>query len=131
MIVIKFRDGDGDLGLTSEDRNNPPYQLLNPDGTPNRYYYNYFVQVFRKTKGVFNEINFDFPYCSFLPLRTDGKTGPIEGDLEYGVAPFYLNSPLFPQPANDTLKFRIQIIDRALNESNIIETDEVIIKPTQ
>ncbi len=125
-IIINFKDGDGDLGLTSTDRtDNPEFQQFLADGTPNRYWYNYFVRVFRKTKGEFAEF---FPNPSFSgafpPLKPDGKPGPIEGDLEYG-----LSFPLFSSPANDTLQFEIQIADKKKNESNIIRTPEIIINP--
>jgi hypothetical protein len=92
---------------------------MNADGTRNRFHYNYFVKVFRKENGTFQELNLgEFSYSgAFMPLRTDDKLGPIEGDLEYGVAPFFHSFT----PPNDTLKFQIQIADRALNESNSIE----------
>lgn len=126
VIVIKFQDGDGDLGLTSDERdNNPEFKQFLADGTPNKYWYNYFVRAFRRTDGEFVEF---FPNPSFSgafpPLKPDGKPGPIEGDLEYG-----LSFPLFNSPANDTLRFEIQIVDKKKNESNIIRTDPVVINP--
>jgi hypothetical protein len=124
ILVVHFEDGDGDLGLTSEDRqNNPRYQQNKPDGNPNIYYYNYFVTVERRVNGQFVEADAAIPTSgAFPPLKPDGKPGPIEGDLEYSLI-----FPLLSSPPNDTLRFKIQIVDRELRESNIITTDPIVI----
>jgi hypothetical protein len=124
VLVLHFQDGDGDLGLTSEDRqNNPKYQQFTADGTPNDYYYNYFVTVERRVNGQFVKAYADVPFSgAFPPLKPDGKPGPIEGDLEYSLI-----FPLFSSPPNDTLRFNIQIVDRELRRSNSITTDPVVI----
>ena len=64
----------------------------------------------------------------YFVLNTARDIRPLEGELQYGViSGFRL---LF---RNDIIKMRIQIQDRALNKSNIIETDEIrisdIIRP--
>jgi hypothetical protein len=125
-IIIYFKDGDGDLGLTSEDRqNNPRYQQNNPDGTPNEYYYNYFATLERKVNGTFVEDNSGVPYSgAFPPLKPDGKPGPIEGELAYTVL-----FPLLIAPPNDTIRFKVQILDRELRRSNEIYTDPVVVNP--
>lgn len=124
ILVIHFEDGDGDLGLTSDDReNNPRFKLRNPDGTFNDYYYNYFATAERRINGQFVEINQGVPFTgAFPPLKPDGKPGPIEGELEYSL--FF---PLVDTPPNDTLRFSIQIVDRALNLSNQVTTELVVI----
>lgn len=126
VIVINFEDGDGDLGLTSEDRDtNPIYKQFKADGTPNKYWNNYFAKAFRKVNGTFVEASSEVQFSgAFPPLKPDGKPGPIEGELEYG-----LYFPLSESPVNDTLLFEVQIVDKALNESNIIRTGEVVINP--
>src|SRR3712207_3676485 len=46
ILVLHFEDGDGDLGLTSDDREtNPLYRQKNPDGSENKYWYNYFAKA--------------------------------------------------------------------------------------
>lgn len=126
VVVLHFEDGDGDLGLTSEDRqNNPRYQQNNPDGTSNKYYYNYFAKVYRKVDGEFTDANAGVPFSgAFPPLKPDGKPGPIEGELEYSLL-FPLSSSL----PNDTIRFEIQIVDRELRESNIILTELIVVNP--
>jgi hypothetical protein len=126
IVVLHFEDGDGDLGLTSEDRqSNPKFQQNNADGTPNRYYYNYFARVFRKVNGEFVDANAGVPFSgAFPPLKPDGKPGPIEGELEYSLL-----FPLSSSQPNDTLRFEIQIVDKELHESNIILTDPIVVNP--
>jgi hypothetical protein len=122
-IVIHFEDGDGDLGLTSEDRQTEKFQQTNPDGTPNKYYFNYYASILRKVNGSFVRDEASVPYSgAFPPLKPDGKPGPIEGELEYSIL-----FPLLSTPPNDTVKFEIFIIDRDLKESNTILTDEVVL----
>lgn len=127
ILVLHFQDGDGDLGLTSDDREtNPKYMQKHPDGSENKYWYNYFAKAYRKVNGKFVEVIIgekSVTYSgAFPPLKTDGKPGPIEGDLEYSI--YY---PLKSTPANDTVRFEIQLVDRALNESNIILTEPMIV----
>jgi len=169
VIKIKFEDGDGDLGLYS-DEIYPPYQLLdvqieNGDtlrfGDPNTppyncidyeifrseqsingslvvtadtvyvkrniYHYNFLLYfLIKEDDGSFREFspalerNCAPPYHGrYFILNTAGDVRPLEGELQYNlVSGFRL---LF---RNEIIKLRIQIFDRALNESNIIETDE-------
>jgi hypothetical protein len=126
ILVLHFEDGDGDLGLTSDDRqNNPKFQQNNPDGTPNRYWNNYFAEVERKVNGEFVPANAGVPFSgAFPPLKPDGKPGPIEGELEYSLL-----FPLSSSPPNDTLRFRIQIVDRERQESNVIQTEPIVVNP--
>ncbi|MDO1451342.1 hypothetical protein Q0590_34020 [Rhodocytophaga aerolata] len=127
ILVLHFEDGDGDLGLSSDDREtNPHFRQYNPDGSENKYWYNYFAKAYRKVNGQFVEVIIGAKSVTysgaFPPLKADGKPGPIEGDLEYSI--YY---PLKSTPANDTVRFEIQLVDRALNESNIILTEPMIV----
>ncbi|MDX2302147.1 MAG: hypothetical protein NW226_05070 [Microscillaceae bacterium] len=131
VISIKFQDGNGDLGLTSEDRTVAPYQeflIFEGDTTRNPFHFNYFVDVFKLQGENFvpvvfpnAELNFN---GAFQPLFEDPeREGPLEGVLNYGLK-ITLGSTF---KANDVLKFRIQIADRTLNLSNIIETDTLTV----
>ncbi|WP_026999038.1 hypothetical protein [Eisenibacter elegans] len=60
IIAIEFQDGDGDLGLSATDTN-PPFQELNADGTPNEFFFNYFVRMFRRQNGQYVEFIFPDP----------------------------------------------------------------------
>lgn len=85
--------------------------------------YNYLIRLFRKKKGVFTEFIPAVPYSGYFPrLKADGKTGPIEGTLDYSME--------FPHPftpPKDSLKFQVIIKDRAGNVSNTAESDVIVL----
>jgi len=121
ILAFSYTDGDGDLGLRSEDTNAP----FNP-GSP--YYYNIIVKYFEKQNGHFvqvpvtnpdgvtDTINFNgrFPY-----LTPDGNHKAIRGIINDTLL---VNNPL---STYDTVKFKVYIYDRALHKSNEIETPEI------
>ncbi len=122
-ITIDFQDGDGDLGLNETDTL-PPYQKENEDGSPNEFNKNYILDVFLEQNGEFipyplpnPEFNFNGRYQR---LNVEGRKTPLEGIINHKVI-FQRN---LTQP-NTLLKFRVQILDRALNRSNVIETDTI------
>jgi len=116
-ITLSFEDGDGDLGedIQNEDRK----KLLEENGG----WYNYNVQTFRyvNEKWEFHDIPV-LRYLAFPVLKPDGTKGPIRGkldyDLEFSMGPGYKETPV---------KFQIKIRDRELRESNIIETDSIVV----
>lgn len=145
-----FVKSDGTL-LRLSDRNNPPYDTLPAYVFPyyctnyvvedidtlyvqrNKYHHNYFVKYFVKKNGIYEEFNwvtaFD-PLCGITfngryPLLSDpNRDKPLEGKLKYKMssAGFEL---LFRQ---DTLMLEIYILDRALNQSNTIQTPDFVLK---
>lgn len=172
VIKIQFEDGDGDLGLASNETN-PPYQLLDPvtTGPPNfdtlRFgdpgtppYDCVEYEIIRKETSVNDSLvvtadtiqvdrnpnHFNF-YLDFLIKEDDGSFRVFNPALERNCAPSYhgryfiLNTARDVRPLegelqysllsgfkllfrNEIIKLRIQILDRALNKSNIIETEE-------
>lgn len=124
-VTVRFEDGDGDMGLDSLDLRNPLYSQFNPDGTFNRYYYNYFITGFYKRDGIFEPITFPNPAFSlngrYMKLTDDGRMEPLEGTLSYT----FRLSPNNELQAGTVVKFQISIADRARNESNVVETEEV------
>lgn len=117
VIGVKFQDGDGDLGLSS---NMYPDSVLIKEG------YNYEVRTFRRVRGQFQDITQSFGVSNsgnFPRLRQDNKVGPIEGTLSRSIM-----IPHLAVSRNDTLKFMIKIKDRALNVSNEVETPSVILR---
>ena len=117
VIGVKFQDGDGDLGLSS---NMYPDSVLIKEG------YNYEVKTLRRIRGQFQDVTQSFGVSNsgnFPRLRQDNKVGPIEGTLSRSIMIAHLSVS-----RNDTLKFRIRIKDRALNVSNEVETPSVIIR---
>lgn len=129
-IAVKFWDGDGDLGISNEEIGLAPFEkeVLVPDGqggfvkVPNRLYYNYYVQAFRKTNGEYVPFEAIPTLSGHFPILNEGKKGPIEGTLYYGPL-FFIGF----SPPNDTLRFEVYILDRAGNQSNAVMTDDVII----
>lgn len=168
IVSIYFEDGDGDLGLTSGDVNDPyhPYDVVldsNGDtisigsqpGLPpynpidyiivrdqngeaidtilvelNENHYNYFVRFFTKRNGQYTEFNWrDAPYYQTFDGRfpllnrslSDGqlRDRPLEGILRYGMTS---SGWLFL--FRDTVKISVQIQDRALHKSNIVESPD-------
>jgi hypothetical protein len=112
-ISISFKDGDGDLGVNEQEKAK----------LTEKKEYNYIVKRFVKFKGKFVELKSDVTNSgNFITLKNSPKTGPIEGILNYALE----FSPLKSLKA-DTVKFEIQIIDRAKNPSNVIMTDSVLV----
>lgn len=113
VVNIEFQDGDGDLGLGEDDK---------ADAVANNNF-NYIVKAYRKKNGSFTAYEPLEPISGFFPkLADDTKPGPIEGTLSYGMDFYHAFTPKF-----DTLKFEIQIKDRAGNLSNTVETDDIVL----
>jgi hypothetical protein len=165
VLTIKFKDGDGDLGL-SDDETTSPYQEYdyvkngsgqyveigdspsnpayncfdyligdyNPDVDTdtilierNSNYFNYHIDVWVKqsnsTFTKFDFTSFCTDYNSRFPLLNSKKEkGPIEGSLSYTIKDIGALGL-----TNETVKFNVYIIDRALHQSNILETPEILI----
>lgn len=109
QLTIGFIDCDGDIGLAQDERTAP-------------YDYNLFLEYFEKREGLWTKITPLFPYYYRIPLL-EGKT-PYdlkEGDIIVDLTNYY-----DPSSKYDTIKYQIMLKDRALNESNTIETNEII-----
>jgi len=125
VLVFSYTDGDGDLGLDSRD-------TLFPYDKDGEYYYNLIIKYFEKQNGTFIEVpllswNTDSSYFDTLTFNSRFPVlTPFSGNLNIkGV----FEDTLFiynPLSNFDTIKFKAYIIDRALNKSNEIETDEII-----
>lgn len=137
-VTISFKDGDGDLGLNSEEYSNPPYNRLNSDGTFNLNHWNYFCKIFVKNKSnnQFEPLTLqannivvkpESYYSQFPHLEPENfeKEAPLKGDLNF-VQAFGLGNEFLP---GDEVRFEIYIKDRALNTSNTVTTSSFIIQP--
>ena len=189
ILFIKFRDGDGNLGLDPSengcyiigsdtvcynekfyyvDENNkpinykakrtvpalsslpdfvPPYSCINWEVVKvndivtdtlyfelNPDHYNIFIDfMVKQNDGSFEvfdwRLEFEYPGCATsydgrFPILAKNRDlsvqNPTEGTLRYAM----LSSAFKLQFSIKTLKLRIQIQDRLLNRSNIIETPE-------
>lgn len=170
IIRVQFQDGNGDLGLISDEPSpilrepffipvdeNGDYYYYDPqvDGEydcttyafvnvvgrdtirdtvlveRNPYYSNFDIGIYVKEDGAFQEYDLLKELCRsrlggrFPPLKEDfSNTKPLEGVIQYGIASAGLQS-LF---RNDTLKLTVQIKDRSLNVSNVIESRPFILR---
>jgi len=127
-ISINFRDGDGDLGLDEEDIVSPSlFQEFNQDGTFNENSRNYKLKVFFKQGENFVPFPLPDPILGFngrfQRLNEVDKATPLEGVLNHEV--IFRHNVIAP---NTLLKFEVQIMDRALNLSNVTETDTIRVR---
>lgn len=117
ILVTRFEDGDGDLGLSNEDIAQPPFN----QGKNN---INYFVDIYIKKNNTFQLLQLPTGFTfngRFFRLAPDGRVGPIEGDLRYSIV--VRENPLIT--SGDVLKFHVRVRDRALRESNTVVSEEV------
>ena len=122
VLYISYTDGDGDLGLDDAD-------TLYPFGPNDPHYYNLLIDYLKWDGTQFvetpllswNQQNQSYDTISFNArfkrLVFNDEVKPISGTIDYKMM---LYNPLSP---NDVFKLRIRIIDRALHESNAIETE--------
>jgi len=128
IISFSYTDGDGDLGLDDGD-------TLPPFGPHDAHYYNMVVDYLKCVNGefvktpllswnpqtqTFDTITFN---ARFKRLRDLEEPKAISGKMDYRLV---VQNPFSP---NDTVKFEIRILDRALHESNSIQTDAIITNP--
>ncbi len=116
VITIGFQDGDGDMGETTTDTARIK-QIFS-----NETWGNYELRTFELANGKFTELLLGGVNGKlFYPrLTKDGQKGAIEGTLDFSQKFFYQTGyRLAP------VKFQIRVRDRALNVSNVIETDTI------
>ena len=109
VLSFNYTDGDGDLGLDDSD-------TLYPFGVNDPHYYNLIIDYLKWNGSHFvaDTVNFN---SRFKRLVDGDEEKAISGTMEYLIT---LRNPLSP---NDTVKLRTHIIDRALHESNTIESE--------
>jgi hypothetical protein len=121
-IALDFKDGDGNMGLDAEETQ-PPYN----DVPGNKFKNNYFINAFlsRKNETEFGPYNPPISYNGrFLRLDDNNLGRALEGQLRYTFNIF----PGIDLDKGDKLKFQIQVADRALNLSNIVETAPITLE---
>ena len=118
-LSIYFEDGDGDVGLGPTDTM-PPFNF----GSPN--FHNlpitYLVKDTNGYSELINPIN-SMPYGNGherLPVLTPtGKNKAINGTVKVSLPA----NPVLSNP--EEIKFEIQLVDRALNRSNVLESPAI------
>jgi hypothetical protein len=120
-IIVSFTDGDGDIGLNEGDTTG--------DFAPRSiFHHNLFIEYYEKddvlgwVRGkdiVGNDISFLYRIPFLTP---NGNNKALKGSIEVSIEPYYFN-PLSSQ--SDTIKYLIKLVDRDLNESNIVESPPI------
>ncbi|WP_461135790.1 hypothetical protein [Spirosoma lituiforme] len=116
VITIGFKDGDGNIGNSIPLPRADSLQYATNGG-----WGSYRIRTFRLVNRVYEEPDLAVNKNLFIPDLTKGKPkGAIEGSLDFNQIFQYGNSfRLYPT------KFQIEIRDRTLNVSNIVETDTI------
>ncbi|MDD4395880.1 MAG: hypothetical protein PHQ33_08345 [Bacteroidales bacterium] len=117
-LVLHFQDGGGDIGLNSTD-------ISAPYDTSSVYYYNFFIDYYKKVNGEFQLIEFEeISFNQRIPRLSETLPESIEGDitLELDINSYDLSTTY------DTIRFDCYIVDRALHHSNTITTPELVVK---
>lgn len=125
IIKFTYTDGDGDLGLSSADTL-PPFDFAGD------YYYNMIIRYFERQNGKFVEVpllvfntetqTYDTStFNSRFPVLT-----PSSGNMN--IKGLFIDTVYVYNPFSefDTIKFKVSIYDRALHQSNEIETPPII-----
>ncbi len=120
IISIDFKDGDGDLGFSDADY----LALVKKTGDSVK---TIDVNIFVAKNGKFiksNPVEKIGGNLKGFRFKQGTKAGAIEGIIDYSVTFGYTNFDKIPglTGKSDTVKFSVQIMDRALNKSNITET---------
>ncbi len=124
-LVISFTDGDGDIGLRSD-------QIYPPFDSTSIYHYNYYIYIYEKINGNF------IPFVVFNPSTQQNDTIIFKYRIPY-IEPVSANGSLkgefstrldidlmLPYLHSDTVKFDAYIYDRKLHKSNTISTAEIV-----
>lgn len=121
-LSFEFTDGNGDIGL-ADNETQPPYDQ------GSYYHYNLYVQYWEKddVQGWIpgKDLNGDsiiFKY-RIKPILEGNTEKALRGNISVSIEPIFYNPS---SPDSDTIKYRIQLIDRALNKSDWIFSEEII-----
>jgi len=127
IVTISFTDGDGDIGLSDGDTL-PPYD------PSSFFYFNAYLEYYEMMDGIWVKGTADpngnnFPtadtivFKNRLPNITPiGQNKALKGEIKLILEPNYYN-PISHH--NDSIKYKIFIIDRALHISNTVETEVI------
>jgi hypothetical protein len=137
VLVIGFKDGDGNLGLSNDTTSADWRAPFNPRSPYHDNFQTimYYRVVDPGSSTGYRFVPYPFPDPSnqfsgrFQRLSSDDRPEPLEGEIKYGFKAF--NSAEFEllQPGT-VIKFDIFIYDRTTpvpNRSNIVTTDEIVL----
>ncbi len=129
VVAFTYKDGDGDIGLNSDD-NAPPYNTdtLGPNkSNSNRFANNVWIDYFQKINGQYSQPLFPFTLDTVNVdvrvgnLTPEGNHKAIRGEIRV-----QLNAVPKDYPnRSDTIKLKIRLVDRALHVSNEVESPDL------
>jgi hypothetical protein len=105
VLILKFKDGDGDLGKANSSDTIP----------------NFFI-----TDSRFNVI--DSQNYSVPNIPQKGSVKDISGTIEVNILAKIFCNPLTPGISGDTLIFDVRVRDRSGNFSNSVKTPPIFVK---
>jgi hypothetical protein len=111
-LVITFTDGDGDIGLGDADTVAP-------------YDANLYLGYFEMQNGTW--VSTDLGTEPYIPYRVPdiaptGQNPTLDGEIAIALMPF----SLYRNAGADTIKYDVRLKDRALHESNVVETGMIV-----
>ena len=125
LLIYKFTDGDGDIGLKPED-------TLGDFNKNSIYYYNLYIKAYYKNaQGIFkdtlifdtqtNQIDSGLIRQRIQYIENTTKDSYLRGEIQVS-----LNG--YRQSTNHKIiKYKIFMYDRAKNKSNVIESPELLV----
>jgi hypothetical protein len=119
-VMFTFTDGDGDIGLDEAD-------TVAPYNSASKFYNNVFIRYYEKVNGAWQQgvgsagpVEFTYRTEKLTP---SGKNKALKGTIIIYLVPIFYN----PASSNsDTIKYDIQMADRSLHLSNMVETGEFV-----
>ena len=127
VVVVDFQDGDGNLGLRRSPVNESDPDFQPPFDQSSPYFNNFIANLQVKRGDIY--VPYPFPVSSlnlngrFPRLSPDDKNEALEGEIKYTLTNF--SNDIFDP--RDTVRFEIFIYDRAMNKSNIVYSDDIVL----
>jgi len=116
-LTFSFTDGDGDIGLDATD-------TYAPFDTGSTYYFNLFLEHSERINGEWNDVTFAEPIHYRIPRITPtGQNKTLEGEIAVAIDPF----SLFITGNADTVRYSVELVDRSLNRSNKVFTNDIVV----
>lgn len=117
-----YSDADGDFGLSDSD-------TTGEFAFGQAYFYNFLCFIEEKQNGIWARVEDPFTAGKELqfheripPVVKDKENKPVSGSIEVKIPARPLSLEL------DTVRFKLQIIDRGLQKSSLINTKEFHLK---
>lgn len=126
-ININFTDGDGDLGISASESLFPPYTI---DSVQTEYFNNLLITMYYKSNNQWKVVDFgnnNGLSGQFERLQDSDLKSPIKGTISYNFVIDNQSQNILGFKKNDSIKFDIAIRDRALNMSNSITSNPLIL----